>query len=307
VNWSGPSIDCEGMQRIHTVHASSLALLALALGSFTGCDAEPTDAAPFDGPAEIAAPESVDLPILTDAEIAAVQAERRVATLTPTGSGRLELINIGDADAPEIAYVQIGSRQLGEILHQLVEEQEATPAEVFLALADAGEEVPELLVRDHEARVASQPRALDYEVPRLIETVANECLGAGGNPQSLANWVADWTDRFRFINTSVGNEFNAQNVANGGTAYHVSPDTQGRVLSACNAAQNDPQVSYWVLSNVPGVYYPYTFLWATNVDSFDAVHMYIDGGSGSLLRMIVGHSHPSPKTYVATGRCNSGC
>jgi hypothetical protein len=304
VNWCGPSLDCEGMQRTHTVHA--LSLLALALATFTACDAEPNDAAPADDGTAIAAPEPA-APELDEATRAALQAERHIATLTPTSKGRLELINIGDADDPQVAYVQIGSRQLGQILHRLVNEQGATPAEVFLALADADAALPELLDRDHAARVAHAPRKLGFVAPRVeLEYDANECLGSGGNPLSLSSWVADWTDRFRFIYTSVGNEFSAQNTANGTTSYSVNPDVVGRVLSACNAAQNDPYVSFWALTYAPGPQYPYTYLWGAPIDSFDAVHLH-DDSSGVVLRMAVGHGHPSPKTYVATGRCNGGC
>lgn len=297
------------MQRIRSVHALSLFTLALALGAAAACDAGPD---PADDAAPVATPASDVVPALSDAEIAAVQAERRVATLTPTRAGRLELINVGDADEPSIAYVQVGGRQLGQILHQLVDEQEATPAEVFLALADEGEELPELLLRDHEARVAAEardevePRALAVVLPRTLEEEHHGCLGSGASAMPLSSWVSDWIGRFRFINSSAGNEFNTQNTADGGTSYYVSADSNGRVLSACNAAQNDPTISYWLLTNIPGPYYPFTLLWAQSIDSFDAVHLY-EKSSAALMRMGVSHSHPSPKTYVATGRCNGGC
>lgn len=282
--------------------------LAAAL-LFTACDdpGPDPDAAPE---AEAAQALEVELPSLTPQEIAALRAERSVASLPVDRAGSVEIVNSGTAEAPAYVYIAVGGPLLNDVLRQLVDEQGATPAEVHLALAD-GDPLPEALAADHRARaeqdpaVSARPRRLAYVTPRSITSDDRYCLGSGGNPENFGDWLGDWEQSFgTYFNPSY--QYDDINMVDGGTAYTIAADSNGRVMSSCNAAHNDVMVSFWSLTFIPGLYYPYSFVWAENLEDFDAVHLH-SNGAGPLYRMGVSHSHPDPKTYVAYGRCGGAC
>lgn len=261
--------------------------------------------------AELEFPPTPDLDADT---LAALQGERTVASLPVAGAGTVEIVDAGLPGAPAYTYLALGGRRTTDLLDQLVAAQGATPAEVFLALAEPARPLPERLLADHRTRAAAdpslddEPRRLSYTTPRTFENDNHDCLGNGGNPKSFANWLSDWDDRFEFINFKQPNRFTARNTSDGGTNYGLSGDYFGRVLSACNAANNDVLVYYWAVTNAPGIYYPYSFVAAAALDSFDASHLYETGKNLWPYVMTVGHTHPDPDTYVAYGRCgNSSC
>lgn len=252
-------------------------------------------------------------PRLTAAEIAALRAERTVASLPVDGAGYIEIADAGAPGAPEYTYIAVGGRRTTDLLDELVTSQGATPAEVFLALAEPDQALPERLLADHRARAAAdpglddEPRRLSYTAFRALDLDNNDCLGNGGNPKSFANWLSDWDDRFEFINFKQPHRYTARNTADGGTGYFIPADGFGRVMSACNAGDNDIGVVYWALTSAPGPTYPYTFMAAATLDPFDAAHLYSTGGALPQL-MAVHHTSPGPDTYVAYGRCgNSSC
>lgn len=291
--------------RLAAVLRASLGLSAAVLAA--ACEEPDPDASPQ---AEAAQAPETEPPRLTAEQIDALRAERSVASLPVGQAGSIEIVNSGAAEAPEYVYFTVGGPLLREVLRQLVDEQGATPAEVYLALADGGP-LPEALAEDHRARaeqdpaLSAQPRQLVYVMPRSISSDNHDCLGSGGNPMNFGGWLNDWRQSFgAYFNPSY--EYNDINTADGGTSYSIAPDSNGRVMSACNAAHNEVQVSFWSLTFIPGLYYPYSFVWAEYLDDFDAVSLY-STGTGPLYRMVVGHTHPDPNTYVAYGRCGGAC
>lgn len=289
------------MQRITSLPTPLLFVLLAACG-----EPEAPDGAELQGldePAEFA-----PLPELSRAELAALVAEHTVASLPVAGAGRVDIVEIETSGAPEYTYIAVGGPATTEVLRELVVDQGATAAEVFLALADAALPVPEVLLADHRARAGDEaPRALVYVAPRTFELDDLDCHGNSGNPQSFSSWVLDWADRFEFINFKQPYKYTNRNTSDGGTSYYIAADGFGRVMSACNAGDDDIGVGFWALTTIPGPNYPYTFVGAAALDSFEAVHMFSTGPSFAYL-MTVSHTHPDPDTYVAYGRCGgSAC
>lgn len=284
----------------------------LAALLFAGCaDLESPDETQLQ--AEDEASELPPPPDLSEAEIAALRAERTVASLPVQNAGLIEIVNAATIEAPEYTYIAIGGALTTDVLRQLVTEQGATAAEVFLALADADEALPAALLVDHRVR-AEQDRALDasprrlvYVAPRALELDNLDCHSSGGNPKTFANWLLDWDDRFEFINFKTPNRFTDRNTTDGITYYNLAADSFGSVMSACNAGYNDIGVVFWMLTFAPGPYYPYTYVVGAPLDSFEAIHLYSTSATMPHL-MGVSHTHPAPNTYVAYGRCgNSDC
>lgn len=298
----------------HVIPRSALARrsVLLAVLCLAACD-DPD--APADAPIE-ALDELPELPLPpapSADEIAALQAERRAASLPIGQAGRVDIVDIGGPGAPpHYTYFTVGGGLPADVLKQLVHEQGATPAEVFVALAEDGAAVPGALLADHRTRAEADPeldptpRRLAYTTLRTygLDIDNHECLGANGNPKSFVNWRTDWVNRFQSTFFKPPYQYD-QNQDDGQTGYSVPGDATGRVLSACNAAQNDIGVVYWMYTGAPGA--PYTMLWALPIDSFDAVHFFSDL-SGPPYLMTVHHTHPDPNTYVAYGKCgNIGC
>jgi len=246
---------------------------------------------------------------LTSEEIDAVQRERRIASL-PTVGGRIDIVDAGTEGEAAFVYVSVGGPLLDELLAELVEQQGATPAEVFLSLADDATELPPSLLEDHLARVEEglatrgTPERLHYVAPRTLENEHHGCYGSGTSAQSFSSWVEEWDAQFSYEYTRDGYEYQHRNTADGVEMYTVGGDIDGRVLSACNASDNDSAVSYWIYNTGAGPdFLPF---WADSIDRFDAVHFYTVGW-GLPYKMAVSHTHPSPDTYVAVGRCGNNC
>ena len=291
--------------RLAAVLRASLGLSAAVLAA--ACEEPGPDASPQ---AEAAQAPATEPPRLTAEQIDALRAERSVASLPVGQAGSIEIVNSGAAEAPDYVYITVGGAPVTDALRQLVDEQGATPAEVYLALADGGP-LPEALAEDHRARaeqdpaLSDQPRRLAVVMPRSVTPENHECLGSGGNPMDSDDWLGDWAQSFAaYFNPPY--TYDDINTANGGTSYYIAAESGGRVMSACNAAHNEVQVSFWSLTSIPGPYYPYSFVWAGYLDDFDAVHLH-STGTGPLYRMVVGHTHPDPNTYVAYGRCGGAC
>jgi hypothetical protein len=286
----------------HFILFGSALAAALTLSACAG------DEAPDEAPqaAEEAAGESIEPPQLTADDIAAALDERRIASLPVGNSGRIDIVNVAATGAPDYVYITVGGSSLTDILQQLVDDQRATPAEVFLALAAADDGLPDALLADHRARagddpeLSREPRRLSYTALREFDTDINGC------PGSLGAWLGGWASRFEWTNYTDNFMSSGQNSSNGSTAYYVSADSEGRVMSACNSGNNDAMVTYWSLTFQPGIYYPYTFVWGNQLGTIEAAHLFSQG-SGPQFRMIVSHSHPAPDTYVAYGRCGGGC
>lgn len=289
------------MQRTSSIHTPLLLVLLAGCGELEAPDAASLQSP--DEPAEFAPP-----PQLSQAELAALLAEQTVAALPVAGAGRIDIVAVATSGAPEYTYIAVGGRATTEVLRELVVDQEATAAEVFVALADADLPVPEVLLADHRARAGDDaPRSLVYVAPRTFELDSLDCYGTSGNPQSFSSWVLDWADRFEFINFKQPYKYTARNTSDDGGSYFIPADGFGRVMSACNAGDNDIGVVFWALTSIPGPTYPYTFAGGSGLDAFEAAHLFSTGGSFPYV-MSVNHTHPDPDTYVAYGRCGgSAC
>lgn len=288
---------------------AGLAVAAAAL--LSACvEADSTDGAPPASDEAVAA--FAEPPQLTAEQLAALRAEVTIASLPVLQAGRVEIVDASTLDGAAFSYIVTGGQSVTDVMRQLLTDQRASPAEVFLALAEPGAEVPAPLLADHRARAeldpeaSPQPRQLAYAMPRVIERDNNGCLAAGAEPQSFSSWIADWKDRFKYSYFTLGQETSARNTSDGTTEYYVASDSQGRVMSACNAAWNDMNVVYWALTNIPGDFYPFTLLGVANLDAFNEVHLY-STGNGPMHRMSIVHASPDPDTYVAYGRCYWGC
>ncbi len=300
--YSTPTVSCS--RRVPALVAGLGLASTLLLGA---CD----DAEPFDDsiPEEI---EDLEPPKLTADDIAALQAEHRVASLPVGEHGRIDIVPVGTPDEPAFGFVTVGGPALADVMRQLVEDQGATPAEVFVSLVQDDASLPQVLLDDHLAQVASNPsrsaipRVLDTVSFRIIDAENHGCLVGGSDVQPFNSWLSDWRGRFRFISTMVGFEWPA--VGAGDSIHYVAADIDGRTLSACNAtfSGNDVIVSYWALTFQPGPYYPYSYVWSTPLDNFDASHFY-STGNGPLYRMVVDTSGPGVNTYAVVGRCGNNC
>lgn len=292
---------CTSFTRVLPGLAAALALAAV----LPACDVPDT----LEPPA--ADDESLpELPELTAEELAALQARATVASFTVADSGRITIV--GTPDRSVLAYQVSGGRVADDVLLQLIDAQQASPAEVFLALAEPGAAVPEPLLAEHRARAARDPqvgavpRQLAYVLPRLIEPENLGCHAGGGEPIEFDDWEGDWLERFACINVSEPYSTTTRNTADGIAGYLVAGDLQGRALSACNAAWNDVAVAYYVNDGAPGPTSPFTFIGGTTLEEFDGVHLYSTGSAPGYL-MRVNHSHPDPDTYVGYGRRGNGC
>lgn len=280
----------------------SLLFGALAL-ALPACDPDESPVEDLAAADEIAAA-AVELPEVTADDIAAALAERRIASLPVAGAGRIDIVDIAATGAPNYAYFTVGGQAATDALQQLVDDQRATPAEVFLALAE--DELPDALLADHRARaeedpeLSGEPRRLNFVAPRTFDTDINGC------PGSLGAWVGSWATRFEGGYFTDGFQTTGKNTSNPGTTYYVAADSGGRVMSACNSSTNEVMVVYWALTFQPGLYYPYTLLWGNELGTIEATHMF-SKGSGPVFGMSVSHPSPDPETYFAYGRCGGGC
>ena len=178
-----------------------------------------------------------------------------VATVKLANGGEVTFLDLGDG---RIALGERAPAAAGLLAVAMVERQQATPLEVYLALRPEGGEVPDRLVRDHE-RVA-MARA-GSPAPRLLaapSAAANSLDDPGRDDYTCestgAQWVADWKAAFVGV-TKYREAAYAHNFTQAYFFYPGAPVFYGTntnsitYLGVCNGDHEDQlmfQVHRWV-------------------------------------------------------------
>src|SRR5687768_4364497 len=125
---------------ITTIHSALRVLVPLAIVAVGCAEGEPDDVDPVEEAGEV----DDDL---TAEEIAAIDS-RVIASLEVDEMGCVDIVDAGIDGDPWYVLVSVGGKGVHDVVDQL-ERQQATPAEVFLALAPPELALPDALVRDH--------------------------------------------------------------------------------------------------------------------------------------------------------------
>ena len=244
------------------------------------------------------------------------EARKRLITSLPVGRlGRIDLVDAGLGGTPWIVQFSVGGRGVHEVLDQLVK-QDATPAEVFLAVAPRDSSLPDVLLRDHRERLArgetkfDAPRRLQFDAPS-VEEVEWDCWSGGeaDEPWPFNAWVEDFIDWAKsYIASST---FRKYDTSAEFPKYGWIPAQARRAMSVCDASHNtasDPSVTFAGL----GYHFPYTivptyFYVAEALDEFESVRFRSTDGPFSSYFILIDQDYPDPRrAYVAYGSCD-GC
>ena len=181
----------------YTTRIPSTSVLAtlLAAGLAAACDA-PTAAAP---PARDDAGEMrVEA---TNASVAARLADA-LATIDLASGAAVIFLDLGDGG---VGIAERAPRRARFVALPMVERLDATPLEVYLALAPRGDAAPDVLLRDHRARVARA--GAPGRAPRTLapaQAVAADVSDPGWGTHACASagtWIPEWQDAFAGITT----------------------------------------------------------------------------------------------------------
>jgi hypothetical protein len=245
-------------------------------------------------------------------------ARRRVIASLPVDDlGRIDIVDAGLDGKPWYVYMSVGGKAVHDVLDQL-EEQAATPAEVFLAVAPRTLAVPGVLASDHNDRAArgeaklNSPRRLSYTVRVPVERVDLDCWsGRDVDPLSFASWIDEFHDwSLGYVDWPTHSEYSTTAEK---PTYGWIPSKNRRAMSVCDAAHNtggwasDPEVTFAGL----GYFFPYTivptyFYVAENLGEFESVRFKSSGGPFSTYFILIDQSYPEPRrAYVAFGNCDS--
>lgn len=290
-----------------TRHVDRAILLPIALASLfavTACDEDETT--DVEGPAGIGEIQHSDGPLPISAEEIAAAERRIVAKLELEELGRVDIVDIG-VDEPAFAYVSLGGAGVHDVVRQL-HEQDATPAEVFLALSDGETELPDVLAEDHAARAADgmapsdAPRLLEYSLFRAFDEVFFDCESNGG-PESFASWSSDWQwDHNPWIQAP--NIWTVNTTAGGTTYYYLSANT-ARAMAACDAVLSGlPEANLDVVFRgqlVPNGAWSNLYV-ALDVGNYNSARMYSAGGPYIQYQMGIAQGF-GQRAYVAYGNC----
>lgn len=257
---------------------------------------------------------------LTSEQIA--EARRRVVASLPVDDlGRIDIVDAGVDGTPWYVYVSVGRPAVHEVLDQL-DEQGATPAEVFLALAPRDPSLPDVLVHDHDERAARGEASSNG--PRRLESVSfrgtanmssdsrrdgrRDCYsGREVDPLPFAAWIdefyqwslgyVDWATHSEDVTKE---EYEKYGVA----AKHA------RAMSVCDAAygsSSNPEVKF---AGWTGTHYepPVIFYIADDLGEFDSARFKSTGGPYVEYYAFVKQDFPLPRrAYVAYGNCDDFC
>ena len=125
-----------------------------------------------------------------------------IATVELAPGAAVTFLDLGDAG---VGIAERAPRRARFVALPMVERLDATPLEVYLALAPRSGAAPDALVRDHQARVAlagvpgRAPRAL-APTPAVAADVTRP--GGGANDcESASSWIDEWKAAFAGITT----------------------------------------------------------------------------------------------------------
>jgi hypothetical protein len=289
----------------HPRHSSPLFTCGLALGAagilIAGCTSDDSeDLGDSDRVTTVEHYPELRLP--SAAELAEAES-RLVARLEVEDYGRISIVNIGTENAPDYSYFTVGGNAIDEILQQLLDE-DATPAEVFIALAE-GEVLPVALAIDQELRAEAgdaegEPRTLNYEVFRTNDTVALDCYTSGTH-QSFASWVSEWQTSFGSYWDSP-NSYSDEITVFGTHVYSIGADS-ARAMSVCDArltTGSSVVVVTFQAQQGPN----WLTVYNDTLSDYEAARTYSSGGSYSAWRVSVVDDGPAVRTYVAYGNCD---
>jgi hypothetical protein len=191
-------------------------------------------------------------------------AERRAATLAtvePARGGAVVFLDLGDGG---VAVAERAPRRGRFAAMPLIEGLDATPLEVYLALAPRGAAVPDALVRDHRARAAlagvpgRAPRALD-PAPAAAADVTEPGEGPNACDSFGGPWITEWKNAFAGITKYREAAYLHQYAATftfypGAPVYNGTNTNSKTYLGACNGDEVDTLV-FEVHRRVGGVWF----------------------------------------------------
>jgi hypothetical protein len=182
-----------------------------------------------------------EMPIDSAANAApvATSAARVLATVKVEGGGAVTFLDVGG----EVAIAERAPRRAPFVALPMVRRFDATPLEVYLAVAPRGAGVPDALARDHRLRAAGAPRALGA-LP-VGPTVAGDLTDPGYGIEEcdafIGVWNKKWKDAFAGVTkyreaaylTSIAAPFTFYP---GASVYYGTNTNSKTYLGACNGA-----------------------------------------------------------------------
>lgn len=274
--------------------------LAAALSSAVAAlscvaDGDPT---PFEVASNIEYPPEEVPPLTADEKAEA--ARRLVARIEVEDLGAVSIVNFGTEDDPDYNVVTVGGDALHDVMLQL-QEQDATPAEVFATLSTT-EELPTALALDHEIRAASGdaqdvPRRLSYAVFRTSDTINSDCSQFGGGHQTFSSWVDE-------VETALGsywytpNFWSVLNQTDGTFAYSVGAGYD-RFMTVCDAKLGGDPVEVGFQGQTP--YLNWVSIYTDTLSDYQSARTYSSDGYYVTYRASVTHGGPSVRAYIAYG------
>ena len=160
-----------------------------------------------------------------------------LATIELETGTTVEFIDLGEG---QVGLLEHGTSGLAHVATSLAETHDATALEVFLAVAPNGTEVPEALVKAHEAQVAaagkqSAPRQLSVETATGGLFDPNIACGAA--------WPTDWVNHFKNITKyEAALYFTDYNLMNYKYFYAGSTPNYKTYLGVCSVYATAPLV-----------------------------------------------------------------
>ena len=278
-----------------------VAILSLVGAVGAACDAADDSADDNERPSLLEEPDDFDpdsIEVLTAEQAEALRADHVVASIDVDDLGTIEIVADDiDADRPELGYVVIGDSAALDLVRRF-DEDGATPAEVFASIT--GESIPELLLRDHEARLAEQglpaaaPRILPYTVPRALQVEANYC----GNGVLFSHFKTKWKNDFYYSGYAACERAYERTKTSGNHAYFTPAHVELAALSACNKKVNgSPVLAQFHTYAGGGVWNP---VWAGFINQAQAVHYYRTGADLRQTRLTTTNG-TNPNTFVGWG------
>jgi hypothetical protein len=174
---------------------------------------------------------------------AAPVATRAAATLATIELARGGAVTFLDVGGGEVAIAERAPRGAAFVALPMVQRFDATPLELYAALAPRGARVPDALTRDHRLRAAHAPRALGELAAGA--TVAGDLTDPGYGPEEcdafIGVWNKKWKDAFAGVTkyreaaylTSIASPFTFYP---GASVYYGTNTNSKTYLGACNGA-----------------------------------------------------------------------
>ncbi len=163
-----------------------------------------------------------------------------VATVNLAGGNTISFLDLGGG---AIGIAEMAPARAEFVSVSMIERQQATPLEVYLAVRPAGTEVPQRLVRDHERTAMVRSAA---PAPRLLgaPTAGGSGLAGTGHGSYTCEptgvqWVADWKAAFAGITkyraAAYAHNYSAAYTFYPGAPVYYGTNTNSKTyLGACN-------------------------------------------------------------------------